>query len=80
MEKQLFDWTGWDQQGTASFSFYNVVLKVDVGPFKTGKKFGSAFVDYENGLLALYPENDEIRYEFDLVISVKENIGAEPPP
>ena len=28
MEKQLFDWTGWDKQDTAAFTFYKPVLKV----------------------------------------------------
>ena len=39
MEKTLFDWTGWDQHGTAAFTFYDPVLKQPIGKFSHSKSF-----------------------------------------
>lgn len=54
MEKQLFDWDGWDDLGTASFQFYNAVLKVPMGEFSIGDKFDTVSVDFQTGEISLY--------------------------
>ena len=59
MEKQLFDWNGWDQSDTATFLYYNIILKVKIGSYDIGTKFESACIDYENGTLAFY-NTDEL--------------------
>lgn len=74
MEKQLFDWAGWDQADTAAFTFYKVKLKVQIGRHKPGKKFSMAFVDYEKGILELYATVDTtIAEEFKLALTLLTN-------
>jgi len=55
MEKQIFESCScsWDQYDTASFSFYDVVLKVPIGEFSSGEKFDSASIDFINGIIYL---------------------------
>lgn len=72
MEKQLFDWNGWDQHDTAAFAFYNVVLKVAIGEYPAGAKFKYAFVNYETGTLQLYPAGASTPVEFQLLLTIKE--------
>lgn len=59
MEKQLFDWSTWDQFDTSGFVFYKVTLKVDIGPYLAGQKFKAASMNYENGKLDFYAKGDE---------------------
>lgn len=69
MEKQLFDWDGFDQHDTVSFSFYKVILKVPIGEYKVGDSFDSAFMDYENGKLEFYSGETVMgSYKLKLVI------------
>lgn len=75
-ENQLFDWSGWDQQATASFTFYNPILKVKIGEFEVGTKFESACVDYEYSQLSLYTEDKE--YVFELKLSVGQKVSENP--
>lgn len=49
MEKQLFTSTGWDQQDTMDFTFYEPTLVRDIGPFKKGHQFRCATVSYVEG-------------------------------
>ena len=75
MERQLFDWNGWDQQDTASFTFYDVELKVQIGKQTPGTKFSSALIDFQTGELSLY-RDDRDEYpcaNFKLELLVKEN-------
>jgi hypothetical protein len=58
MEKQLFDWESWDQSDTMLFLYYNVTLKY------------KAAVDYENGVLELYPDETETHDTFSLELKV----------
>lgn len=53
MERQLFDWKEWDEQGMGSLYFEGVTLKVPVGKFDEGAYFDFAYVDYDKGHLQL---------------------------
>lgn len=47
-ESQLFDWSGgWDQFGTAGFTFYKVTTKLPFGSLPAGSVFDYVHVDYE---------------------------------
>lgn len=72
MEQQLFDWTGWDQQDTSAFIFYDVTLKVDIGEHKVGTKFSSAFVDFgQAGTLEFYRDSETDPNQVDVVSTHK---------
>jgi len=68
LEKQLFDWDGWDEGGPMDLMFYNVVLKVPVGEFPAGEKFEFANFGGETSILQL--GRDGKYYEFELNVSV----------
>lgn len=57
LERQIFDWEGWDQFDTTGLNFYNVTLKVPVGEFPAGTKFSSADVDFGRSVMSLYVED-----------------------
>ncbi|GAA6622794.1 hypothetical protein [Scytonema sp. NUACC26] len=78
MEKQLFTWDGWDEVVNTAFFFYNPTLIKQIGEFPIGRKFKSAMVDFENGKLEFYDENDDkddwkLVATFDLELRVVEN-------
>ena len=54
MEKQLFDWDGWDVIDTMCFAFYDVVLRQSLGDYEIGRTFGLANLDLSKGILELY--------------------------
>lgn len=64
MEKQLFDWDGWDEADTAHLQFYGVKLKVDIGEFKAGEEFDVATINFQTGDFQLI--RDESIWEFKL--------------
>ena len=73
-ECQLFDWDGWDQQDTQSFTYYKVEMKVHLGDkYKVGQKFLCVCVDYSNSKLSVWEEGNETGTpdaQFDLALSV----------
>lgn len=73
MEKQIFDWVGFDVSDTMVFCFTDVSLNVDLAPHKKGDKFACASLNYEDGTLALYDsfENEEPVYHGKLKLSVE---------
>jgi hypothetical protein len=70
MEKQLFDWNGWDIQDTMAFTFYNCVLKVDIGPYKAGEVVKSVDLDYGEGQLHIYDDDGNTVYECKLTLKL----------
>lgn len=52
MERELFDWSGWDGEPDC-MTFYEVVLKVSVGEFPAGTKFDGAIIMHHEGSGAL---------------------------
>jgi len=74
LERSLFDWTGWDDNGPMSAQFYNVVLKVPIGEFPIGTKFSCAFIDGESGTLELWEDQDGVKhfsYELGLIVGAQ---------
>ena len=59
LEAQLFDWHDWDQQSTMAFTFYDVEMKVGLGTYPVGQKFGCVCLDYEKSTLAVWKEGNE---------------------
>jgi len=73
MEKQLFDYPGQcDYITDMGFQFYDITLKVDVGNFNKGEKFPEAFLDFDNGILALFRGGKE--WKFKLTLGVGDEI------
>lgn len=50
MEKELFDWAGWDGDAQ-QMMFYDTVLKVQIGEYPPGTKFDSASIGFISGEL-----------------------------
>ncbi len=86
MEKNLFSWEDWDEAGPGSFFFYNAVLKVDIGQFKSGTKFDSIFVNWEKNTLEFtnFEKSDDetqtfhpekFRVTFNLSLQVGEEVS-----
>lgn len=66
MVERLFDYIeGVDPISDLRFNFYGVTLKVPIGPHEAGETFDVAFVDFDDGVLALYVGNQEV-YRCDL--------------
>lgn len=51
MEKELFEWTTWQEDGVGIFAFNKIKLVKQIGDFPIGTEFDVAFVNYENGSL-----------------------------
>ncbi len=66
MEKQLFDWDSYEGDDSSK-TFYNIVLKVSVGPHRLGSKFYYAHIDYEQSEITF--AEDENRYKLKLSIT-----------
>lgn len=70
MERELFDWEGWDQHDTMLFGFTDVTLKRDIGSIKAGARFAWANISFETGVLQF--GNDDVEHEFKLKLTVME--------
>lgn len=53
MERDLFDWSGWDGD-LECMTFYDVVLKKQIGNFPPGTKFDSANLSWDTGVLQFF--------------------------
>ena len=71
METQFFEWDGWDQQDTMSFTFYECKLLDGVMPELKVREFPCAFVDYSSGVIEFYDVNNEVAATFDLKLEAK---------
>ena len=69
MEKNIFDWTAWDQYDVMAFSFYDATLKIPVGEFPAGTMFACANVNYENGIME-FCEEDGTCHQFRMNLSL----------
>lgn len=72
LERQLFDWDGWDGD-LECMVYYNPVLKVQIGNFPPETKFNHVVMMFAKSLLRLY-YNDLEYYEYKLSLSVSEVI------
>lgn len=71
LERQLFNWDGWDQVDTMDLQFYNVELKVPIGSFEVGHKFAIAIVSGSTSTLQLWEDDEgKVYHEFELKLSV----------
>lgn len=76
MERELFDWNGWDIVDTMSFSFYNVKFHNDFGPFKAGIIYGSLIIDYGNAFIEAYDKDGlEVVAKANIKLSIAEQIN-----
>ena len=75
MEKQLFTWTGWDDQGDLCLSFYDCALIADIGELKKGEEFELIFVDFQNGNMELWRSRVQAQstasYKLNLTVGEK---------
>ncbi len=58
METKLFNWKSWAIQDTMHFSFYDVVIKIQIGPYPPGKNLAIVDLDYGNGIISVWEGND----------------------
>lgn len=71
MEKELFKWKDWDLMDTLVISFYDCTLIKQIGKFPPGSWFSVITMDYSEGKISLYLEDDlgtSILYKLNLSI------------
>jgi hypothetical protein len=58
IERELFDWDGWDGEPEC-MTFYNPVLKVDIGKWSAGSQFDYAIIQQtDNGAILQFSNMD----------------------
>ena len=60
METKFFWWKSWDQHGVGVFGFADIILKEDIGSHKAGEKLPYANLDFEKGVLELFPTEESL--------------------
>ena len=60
MFKDIFNFEDWDQLDTNIFIYYDVDFKQDFGLFKRGSSYKTMTIDYDEGTITIYKDNDEI--------------------
>ena len=69
MEKQLFNWIGWDQLDLMMFMFYDCTFNTDVGKYKKGDTASSILMDYSQGIIQIFDESDDyVEYKLSFLI------------
>jgi hypothetical protein len=69
MERQLFDWAEWDEVDNVSKNFYKVVTKVQIGPYPPQTFFDTAYINFDDGLLAFYQKGEQVAvFKLNLVV------------
>jgi len=71
MESQLFTFTGWDQNDTMAFQFYDCVLTVPIGEHKIGETIECIELDYAQAKFNIFDDAGNVLESHDLVLSVK---------
>lgn len=77
MEKELFEWTTWQEDGVGIFTFNVVKLVKQIGEYPIGTEFDCAFLDFQTGELEFanfnHPEkpNNEFSVKFKLSLNVQ---------
>lgn len=69
MEKQIFTYNGWDEQEIGRMIFYSPRLIVGLPGYPMGTSFGSAYVDYQEGLMEFYDSEGTPIVKFKLALS-----------
>jgi len=68
MERDLFEWCGWDLLGDTLLQFYGCTLKKPIGAFKVGTLIPLIVVDFENGVLQVLSKEKELLSEYRIKI------------
>lgn len=69
MEKYLFTYDDCDQGDVMFWSYINVTLSRDIGPYNKGETFERATIDFNEGILELW-HDEEVVYGCDLKLEV----------
>ncbi len=65
MEEKFFSYKSCDRVSFKEFRYNDIILKMDIGIFKKGKRLGFATIDIDEGIMFL--ENMEYKIEFNLI-------------
>lgn len=85
MERELFTWSGWDQQDVGMLSFSGVKLVKQIGQFPPGTEFDGAFLNFDTGDLQLLNYDKTVKekvmpvkeyFDFKVGITVLANVIA----
>ena len=82
LETQLFNWDGWDGDHEC-MTYYNPILKVQIGKHPPGTKFDSATILFDKGVLQLANHGPMVNGhgevipagEYNLKLSVAETLS-----
>ena len=70
MEKQLFDWSEWEELNFLSLYFYGCTFITDVGKYKKGDKVSGVCMDYAKGIIIIDEDADtQVTYKLSFLIS-----------
>lgn len=58
----------WDQLDTLAICLYNIRVIKNIGPLKVGELYYSICIDFENGLIEAYENDEDIKYNFKFEI------------
>lgn len=72
MEKELFDWSAYDELDTLVMGFYDCTLKQELGGFPPGHKFSMIELNFRDGALSLFENEDDSPINLQLELKVKE--------
>jgi hypothetical protein len=75
MEKDLFDWCGWDDLDTAHFQFYGCTLKQPIFPAKKGALIPCISIDFETGNLQMLEKNGTLIAEHKVRMVLDDSEG-----
>lgn len=70
MERQLFNWTDWEELGFMILYFYGCTFNKKVGKYNKGDKVEGISVDYSRGTMKIYEDPDScITYKLSLLVN-----------
>jgi hypothetical protein len=73
VEDNLFTFSKWENVDSASFSFYDCILGVQIGSHPSGTFFPKIFIDYDIKEITLFNSNGWQTYEFLIKIGNRKN-------
>lgn len=71
MEREFFNWDGYDQPGDWALQFYDVEFIKEIGPFKIGDKFDCVVIDFERGVMESYDREGKVLNTVEVGLRVK---------
>lgn len=70
IESSIFTWGQCEEMCAECLGFSDVVLVAPVGAFPAGTRFASAWIDWENSILSLFEEGNDVPHKFPLKLTV----------